>query len=53
VTPKLSLNYGLRWETVSPSYEKDDFFSLHAAMESDDRTSSDQFDFGERRLCRQ
>ncbi|MBO0726454.1 MAG: TonB-dependent receptor, partial [Blastocatellia bacterium] len=28
VTPKLSLNYGLRWETFSPSYEKHDFFSF-------------------------
>lgn len=28
VAPKLSLNYGLRWETVSPSYEKHDFFSF-------------------------
>jgi hypothetical protein len=28
VNPKLSLNYGLRWETVSPSYEKHDFFSF-------------------------
>src|SRR5262249_9235359 len=26
VTPKLSLNYGLRWESFSPSYEKGDFF---------------------------
>ncbi|HEY8461769.1 MAG TPA: hypothetical protein VIM99_15370, partial [Blastocatellia bacterium] len=28
VTPKLSLNYGLRWESFSPSYEKHDFFSF-------------------------
>jgi hypothetical protein len=28
VTPKLSLNYGLRWETISPSHERDDFFSF-------------------------
>jgi hypothetical protein len=28
LTPKLSLNYGLRWETFSPSYEKHDFFSF-------------------------
>jgi hypothetical protein len=28
VNPKLSLNYGLRWESVSPSYEKHDFFSF-------------------------
>jgi hypothetical protein len=28
VTPKLSLNYGLRWETFSPSYEKHNFFSF-------------------------
>ena len=28
VTPKLSLNYGLRWESVSPSYEKHDFSSF-------------------------
>jgi hypothetical protein len=28
VTPKLSLNYGLRWETSSPSFEKHDFFSF-------------------------
>jgi len=28
VNPKLSLNYGLRWETVSPSFEKHDFFSF-------------------------
>ena len=28
VTPKLSLTYGLRWESFSPSYEKNDFFSF-------------------------
>jgi hypothetical protein len=28
VTPKLSLNYGLRWDSFSPSYEKNDFFSF-------------------------
>src|SRR5262245_25123773 len=28
VNPKLSVNYGLRWETVSPSYEKHNFFSF-------------------------
>ncbi len=28
VTPKLSLNYGLRWETITPSFEKHDFFSF-------------------------
>jgi carboxypeptidase family protein len=28
VNPRLSLNYGLRWETVTPSVEKHDFFSF-------------------------
>jgi hypothetical protein len=28
MTPKLSVNYGLRWETFSPSYEKHDLFSF-------------------------
>jgi Carboxypeptidase regulatory-like domain len=28
VFPRLSLNYGLRWETVAPSVEKHDFFSF-------------------------
>ncbi len=28
VNPRLSVNYGLRWETVSPSFEKHDFFSF-------------------------
>jgi hypothetical protein len=28
INPKLSLNYGLRWETVSPSVEKHNFFSF-------------------------
>jgi carboxypeptidase family protein len=27
VFPRLSLNYGLRWETISPVFEKHDFFS--------------------------
>ena len=28
ISPRLSLNYGLRWETISPSFEKHDFFSF-------------------------
>jgi hypothetical protein len=28
VTPKLSLNYGLRWDVVQPSVEKNDIFSF-------------------------
>jgi hypothetical protein len=27
VFPRLSVNYGLRWETITPPYEKYDFFS--------------------------
>jgi hypothetical protein len=28
VFPRLSLNYGLRWESITPPYEKHDFFSF-------------------------